>query len=94
MLGGNGMMPNSFLELYTGNLEDSQHAFEVPKEELIAVIVVPDNHDVRIIKGFCMGVHFLQTHVCPWIVINVVKDHHQLSQVVVYLFRRSYGCSQ
>jgi hypothetical protein len=70
------MMLYLFLKLNAGNFEHSKHSLQMSNQQLISMIVVPYYHDVGIIQSFGIFVNLLKLHICPWVIVNVVKDHH------------------
>ena len=88
------MMLNTFLELYVSDFKNSQHSFQMPHHQLVAMIIIPDNHDMGILQVLCMFIDLIEFHGRPGVIINVVEDHHKLPEVLVDFFGWADGCGK
>ena len=95
VLTGHRVMLDVLLKFNAGNLEHPQHALQMPHQQLIPLIIIPHHHNMRITKSPRMLIDLLQLHILPGVIVNIMKDHHQLLQIVVDLFGGvDAGCEQ
>ncbi len=94
VLTGDSMVFNLFLELDISDLEHPKHAFKMAYQQFIPPVIVPDNHNMSIIKIFGTGIHLIKFHIFPGVVVNVMKDHHQFFEVIINFFGWLYGSGQ
>ncbi len=87
VLTGNSMVFDFFLELYISDLEHPKHAFKMSYQQFIPPVIVPNDHNMSIIKVFGTCIHLIKFHIFPGVVVNVMKDHHQFFEVVINFFR-------
>lgn len=55
----------------------------MPDKQLIPPVIIPDNHDMGIVKILGIGINIIKFHIFPGVVINIVEDHHKLTEVFV-----------
>ena len=76
------MMMNFLLKNNISNFKHSQHPLKMSDQQFPS-IRISQNHNMSILQFLPMLINFIEFHIVSWVVSNIVKYHHQLSQKIV-----------